>query len=505
MLLSASLGGCGALDFQPCAEPAGASSARPIDVPGHDRAGRVPVGRSRCSSTAYPPPGTPRAGHRPVHRRRTGADEHRPHHAALERFGGALDSRDLIVFAQRGTGPTAIHCADLEAGAAPAMAVPACAQQFGPARNFYTSRDAADSLTTSARHWVDKIAIVTASYGTWVAQGYAIRHPDHVDRMVLDSTFGPNQNADPFSVEQFKAAPALAQAICHRGYCKGITADAYADVLRLFAKLNVKPIAARVVTPDGRFRKVTLGALAVAQLIPQLDVDPNLRAELPRAVASALKGRPALLARLVAGRAHRSAGRSARRGQPDALERHPLRGGRAPVRPHGPAGPAPPAGARQARRDPSRRRSTPFGPQIAFLTSFVPTCAFWPMRAQPSFGTGAPPNVPVLLIHGEFDLRSTLASTETVAKEYPQGKVLIVPNEGHTPRARPPASAPAPPRSATSATSPAGPLSRHRRPVRAPRSCPVGEEGRRPCRRGGAHGRRRVPPVRRREPAPPGC
>jgi hypothetical protein len=80
----------------------------------------------------------------------------------------------------------------------------------------------------------------------------------------------------------------------------------------------------------------------------------------------------------------------------------------------------------------------PFGPQLVFVTSFVPTCAFWPMRAeQPSFGSGAPPDVPVLFIHGEFDLRTPLASTETVAEQYRQGKILTVPNEGHSPTRTP--------------------------------------------------------------------
>jgi hypothetical protein len=76
----------------------------------------------------------------------------------------------------------------------------------------------------------------------------------------------------------------------------------------------------------------------------------------------------------------------------------------------------------------------PFGPDIAFLLSGVPNCACWPMAPdQPSFGSSAPADVPVLLLHGEFDLRSSKASTLTVAREFPQSKVLIVPNAGHSP------------------------------------------------------------------------
>src|SRR4051812_24354994 len=240
LLLASAAPASAALDFQPCAEPAGVQCAT-IDVP-IDRSGAVPgkftllVHRVPAQQDKGRPPlvfiaGGPGQGNTDLTT------------AAVERFGGALDDRDLITFAQRGTGPTAIHCNELEAGGAPSSAMPACAQQLGPARNFYTSRDAADDLDDIRQALgVDKIAIVTASYGTWGAQGYAIRHPQHVERMVLDSTYGPNLNADPYGVEQFAIVPALAQALCHYHSCDGITSDPYGDLLKLFAKLNAKPI-----------------------------------------------------------------------------------------------------------------------------------------------------------------------------------------------------------------------------------------------------------------------
>jgi pimeloyl-ACP methyl ester carboxylesterase len=424
-----------ALDFQPCAEPAGVQCAT-IEVP-VDRSGKVPgtftllVHRIPAPHPSGRPPLVFLAGG-------PGQTNTDLTPAAVSRYGGALDDRDLIVFAQRGSGPSAIHCAELEAGAAASTAMPACAQQLGPARGFYTSRDAADDLDDiRAALGVDKVAIATASYGTWVAQGYAIRHPAHVERMVLDSTIGPNQNADPFSVEQFSAAPALAAALCHRHACDGITTDPYGDLAKLYVKLTAKPIAARVVAPNGTRRKVMIGPLALAQLLPELDVNPHLRAELPRALSGALGGRPGPLARLVAG---------------------------------GPVGPpADPRGAinqtlfnvthceedvhpfdrtaKPAERIAQARDKlaaipeetfAPFGSQLAFLTSFVPTCAFWPMRAeQPSFGSGSPPNIPVLLLHGEFDLRASLKSTQTVAGQYREAKILVIPNEGHSPTRTP--------------------------------------------------------------------
>jgi pimeloyl-ACP methyl ester carboxylesterase len=435
VVLAAATPASAALDFQPCVEPAGVECAQ-IEVP-IDRTGRV---NGTFTLLVHRIPAPHPAGRPPLVFLTGGPGQTNTDRTAVaaERYGGALDDRDLIVFSQRGTGPSAIHCTELESGAASSTAMPACAQQLGPPRGFYTSRDAADDLDEIRQALgVDKLAIVTASYGTWVAQGYAIRHPEHVERMVLDSTYGPDLNADPFGLTQFAAAPGLARALCHRHACDGITADPWGDLLKLFDKLSAKPISARVVAPNGSRRKVTIGALNVAQLLPNLDVDPNLRAELPRAVGGALNGRPAALARLVAG------GPTGPPADPGGAvnqtlftvtrcneDVHPFD---RTVKPEERI-----AQAREKLAAIPPESFAPFGPQIAFLTSLVPTCAFWPMRAeQPSFGSGSPPNVPVLLIHGEFDLRTPGASTETVAQQYPQAKILVVPNEGHSPTRTP--------------------------------------------------------------------
>jgi hypothetical protein len=177
---------------------------------------------------------------------------------------------------------------------------------------------------------------------------------------------------------------------------------------------------------------VPLGALALASLLPELDVRPHLRAEVPRAVAGALKGDGGPLARLVFGApvapapdprgAQNQTVYLATRCEEDV---QPF------DRTASPADRLTQARARLASIPPAS--FAPFGPDIAFLLSNVPTCAYWPMLAQqPSFGSGPPADVPVLLMRGEFDLRTTRSSTDTVAAEFPQSKVLIIPNAGHS-------------------------------------------------------------------------
>ena len=63
---------------------------------------------------------------------------------------------------------------------------------------------------------------VTVRYGTKVALGYAVAHPDHVDRLVLDSTV-PLTGPDPFGLSTFAALPGALRADCGRSACVGIT------------------------------------------------------------------------------------------------------------------------------------------------------------------------------------------------------------------------------------------------------------------------------------------
>jgi pimeloyl-ACP methyl ester carboxylesterase len=422
-----------ALDFKPCASPKGVQCAT-IEVP-VDRSGNVPgtfsllVHRVPARGGVTKPPlvyltGGPGQTNTAVTVR------------ALVRYGAALRHRDLITFAQRGTGPTEIHCGGIE-GPGGAEGVKACADQLGPARNFYTSRDAADDIDAIRQELgVDKVALFGASYGTWVEQGYAIRHPEHVETMVLDSTVGPNQRSDAFNVEQYEAAPGIARAFCHRNACRGITKDPWADFLKLYARLQKKPLGAKVFDEDGSSRKVTLSPLLIASLVPDLDVKDHLRAELPRAVAGALKGDAAPLARLTSG---------APTGPPPdrlgAVNQTLLNVTRCEEDVHPFDRTASPADrlaqAHQQLAAIPAGTFDPFGPDLAFALSLVPTCAYWPMLPdQPSFGSGPPANVPVLILHGEFDLRSTLKSTQTVTGEFPQATVITVANAGHSPTRR---------------------------------------------------------------------
>jgi pimeloyl-ACP methyl ester carboxylesterase len=113
-----------------------------------------------------------------------------------------LNDYRLVMIDQRGTGGTAISCPRLqtEVGtsdiAVPTKgAVTACATSLGKRRSFYATRDTVEDLDDlRAALGVKKLTLDGVSYGTFVAERYALAHPERVKALVLDSVL---PHADP--------------------------------------------------------------------------------------------------------------------------------------------------------------------------------------------------------------------------------------------------------------------------------------------------------------------
>jgi pimeloyl-ACP methyl ester carboxylesterase len=110
------------------------------------------------------------------------------------RLGPALRGYRLVMFDQRGTGAGALDCPALQrqTGAsdltvpAPA-AVRACAAAIGPDRRFYATADTvADIEALRAALGVARLTLDGVSYGSYVAEQFALTHPGEVSRLVLD-------------------------------------------------------------------------------------------------------------------------------------------------------------------------------------------------------------------------------------------------------------------------------------------------------------------------------
>jgi pimeloyl-ACP methyl ester carboxylesterase len=345
--------------------------------------------------------------------------------------------RDLIVFDQRGTGRSGLlRCPRIQrsnllhAGAAAAD----CAQRLGPRRARYTTRDSVDDIEAlRVALGYDKIALYGTSYGTMVALGYALTYPAHVERLVLDSIV-PADGLDAFYRPTLSAVPRVLRSLCRAG-CASFTRDPVADLSGLVARMGAGDLRGFTVDARGRRRPATLGRSELFDMLVAGDADARLRATYPGAVKAALNGDPAPLLRL---------SRHIR-----LLERllPPARLLSAGVYAAAICEDVAFPWARTAPTDPAERRRQatasaallpdsdffPFDRPTQLDNNLLDLCDRWPAASTaPAFGPGPLPDVPVLILEGEDDLRTPVENGQVVAAEFPQAKLVVAPATGHS-------------------------------------------------------------------------
>ncbi|MGH3630451.1 MAG: alpha/beta fold hydrolase, partial [Sciscionella sp.] len=149
-----------------------------------------------------------------------------------------LDEYRLVMLDQRGTGASALRCPRLQrqVGSSDllvptAEAVERCASIVGGASRFYGTTDTVQDLdelraALGAPRWtVDGV-----SYGTYVAERYALRYPRRVARLVLDSVV-PQTGVGPFVTVPMHAAARVLRAVCAARRCPGDPAKDLAAAL----------------------------------------------------------------------------------------------------------------------------------------------------------------------------------------------------------------------------------------------------------------------------------
>ena len=210
----------------------------------------------------------------------------------------------LVAFDPRGTGRSGVlSCRGLQttADADPdtfARLAAECATQIGPARVAYATRDHAEDIEAVRQALgLDRIALWGTSYGTKLAVAYALAHPERVERLLLDSVVLPESD-DTFDTDTLRAIPGALGSICAGSLCRGVTANLGADVARLANRLAASPIRGPVVQTNGRGVVERVDGLRLLSIVVDADLSPGIAAELPAAVAAALRGRNQPLLRL---------------------------------------------------------------------------------------------------------------------------------------------------------------------------------------------------------------
>ncbi len=340
----------------------------------------------------------------------------------------------LVAYDDRGTGSSdPLDCPGLQDGfsAEPeAQLIADCAASLGPQRAFYGTADHAEDLEAVRQSLgVARVAIWGVSYGTKLALAYALAHPDHVQRLLLDSVVPP-EGFDPFGANVLQAMPATLAAYCSGGACRAATPDFAGDVVAVANQLAVTPLQGRIREADGTTIGAQLDALDFLALMVGADVNPGLAAELPAAVRAARIGEPKPLLRVVGlealGRAPSAADLSA------ALYLATVcRDGPFPWQPDTASADRPALVQAALAALPAGFFGS-FGSWAADIGN-ADTCVGWPSPAGgATLGAGPLPDVPVLAVSGGLDLRTPTAGAASVVARFPRGHLLVVPGVGHS-------------------------------------------------------------------------
>jgi pimeloyl-ACP methyl ester carboxylesterase len=343
----------------------------------------------------------------------------------------------LVAFDDRGTGQSGVlRCPELQAdpSASPAREqalVAKCATEIGSSRSFYSTRDHADDIDAVREALgVDKIALWGTSYGTQLSVAYALTYPSHVQRLLLDSVADAS-GRDPFSLDDLEQMPKGLASLCSGGLCRAATSNFVGELVRLANRLGTHPVTGKVAKPSGGTMTVTVsGVDLLSGAVLDTDLNAGLAAELPAAVHAALHGQTRPLLRLV------ELDRETSVTSAEDLSMGLLA---ATVCDDGPFPwqPGTPIAQRQGLLDAARNALAPgaTGPFGKWATDIGPAalCLLWPPQAsRPGIGSGPLPDVPVLVLSGERDLRTPTSNGAAIAARFPQGHLLTVPGVGHS-------------------------------------------------------------------------
>jgi pimeloyl-ACP methyl ester carboxylesterase len=152
---------------------------------------------------------------------------------------GILTDYRLVVFDQRGTGAGALECPALQRAMGssdlyppPAAAVRACGRTLGARRAFFGTDDVVADLELLRRALgVGRWTLDGVSYGTFVAERYAVAHPGRVRRLVLDSVVPQDAGFGLVPIE-LRAVARVLRAACRAPVCPTDPAADLAAVVR---------------------------------------------------------------------------------------------------------------------------------------------------------------------------------------------------------------------------------------------------------------------------------
>jgi pimeloyl-ACP methyl ester carboxylesterase len=330
-----------------------------------------------------------------------------------------LRRHDLVLFDQRGTGRSeVVDCPALQRGLTPeAIAIGECANQLGPRFAGYTTGEAAEDLEAVRRALgLGRVFLYGDSYGTFFGQAYAVRHPDSLRGLILDSAYPGD---DPYYRTLLPAGRNGLKIACrHSTTCSG-------DPLARFSRVVRRLHAAKRSTEGLIDFLLQAGTLA-----------PRSYLSLDEADRRFLAGDPRRLNKLIApGPAGHGELSEFSYGLEIAVEcnDYPLLWD-------------PKAGIDERIRQLSAAVTrlpkdyfAPFGRREYLLSSaaHLTNCLTWPAPPpgglEPAVPAGwrAPTGFPTLILAGRVDDITSVVEARQVKRRFPRSRLYVVPDRGH--------------------------------------------------------------------------
>ncbi len=351
-------------------------------------------------------------------------------------FAPLLRDRDLILMDQRGTGGSeAINCPDLQNYAGDyAVAVGECAHQLGADANSFGTAAAADDLAAILRALgVPKVVAYGDSYGTYIAQTFALRHPSMIEALVLDGAY--DDSFDPFARDAAAALRRSWATLCRRaGTCPGILKE----IARVSREFDRHPLVGTGIDSTGTAHRVRLTGASLSQMLYDATYVFTIYRDFPAALDAWRRGDPAPLLRLAA----EDLGSLSGGGDPRAYSE----GAYAAIACHDYPTLWERGSSIEDRREQLQAAIDALAPgsfapfsNRSWLASryedqLVRGCIRWPAleRGDASMPTRAPhAHIPVLVLDGEFDVTTPMSDARAAALAWPEATLVPVANEIH--------------------------------------------------------------------------
>ena len=338
-------------------------------------------------------------------------------------FREVRKTRDVILVDQRGTGESnLLSCTSPDGGKDDADVSPEAMQaqaatcvetlsRKADLRHYTTTDAVADLDAVRQAIGAAQLNLVGVSYGTRVAQQYAMRHPAATRSIVLDSVVPNTLQLGNIFARNLDDALALQFGLCTKDpACRDTLGDPRAELDALLAKLRAAPVEVEYRdASSGETKQGTLRAETVAGLVRMYAYMPLASALLPKLIHEANAGRYdnlMALAQMMSGDMQDAMAMGMQMSVVCSED----------------------ADSMVVREE---DKDTVLGNLLP--ESMAAMCKAWPKGSVPAdFHQALATDVPALVLEGEFDPVTPPRYGEEVAKSLPNGRLFVLKGQGHS-------------------------------------------------------------------------